>query len=139
MAKKILVDTGFWFALFNERDDYHSEALALQDDIQIHSLLVPWPTLYEAINTRFSKRTHDVARLERFLKLPSTILIEDERYRESSLQFVLENRFHAYSLVDHVLRSMLSDTSLSIDEFIGFNPADFYDVCNSRGIEMLYR
>ena len=139
MAKKILVDTGFWFALFNERDDYHSEALALQDDIQIHSLLVPWPTLYEAVNTRFIRRKHDGARLKRFLELPSTILIEDEPYRESSLQFVLENRFYSYSLVDHVLRSMLSDTSLSIDGFVGFNPADFYDVCDSRGIEMLYR
>lgn len=139
MSKKIIADSGYWFALFNERDNHHCEAWVIQEETQIHSLVVPWPTLYEAINTRFSRRNHNVIQLKRFLDLPSTVLIEDEPYREASLAFVLENKTHTYSLVDHVVRSMLEDVSLSIDAFIGFNPRDFYDVCDSRGIEMLYR
>ena len=139
MAKKILADTGFWFALFNESDDYRSKALIIEDDIQVHSLLIPWPTLYETINTKLSKQKHNVARLKRFIEKQSTILIDDEIYRKDSLTFVLENNIRHFSLVDHVVRSMLSDKSLRIDGFISFNPKDFYDVCDSRNIDMLYR
>jgi predicted nucleic acid-binding protein len=139
MAKKIIADSGYWFALFNERDAYHCVARVLEDEIQVHKLLVPWPTLYEAMNTRFIRRKHDVIRLERYLELPSTVIIEDAPYREASLTFVLEDETHTYSLVDHVIRSMLADVSLSIDAFISFNPNDFHDVCDARRIEMLYR
>ncbi len=139
MAKKILADTGFWFALFNESDNYRSEALIIEDDVQVHSLLIPWPTLYETIRTSVAKRRESVAKLKRFIEKPSTILIDDEIYRKDSLQFVLENNIRHFSLVDHVVRSMLSDKSLRIDGFISFNPKDFYDVCDSRNIEMLYR
>jgi predicted nucleic acid-binding protein len=139
MSKKIIADSGYWFALFNERDNYRTEALIIEEEIQMHSLLVPWPTLYEVINTRFIRREHNAIQLKRFLDSPSTILIEDGPYREASLAFVLENRTHTYSLVDHIVRSMLEDISLRIDAFIGFNPSDFYDICDSRGIEMLYR
>ena len=139
MPKRIIADSGYWFALFNERDDYHCEAMVIQEEIEVHSLLIPWPTLYEAINTRFIRRKHDAIRLKRFLDLPSTVLLVDDPYREESLAFVLGNSIHSFSLVDHVVRSMLADESLSIDGFIGFNPRDFYDICYSRGIEMLYR
>jgi predicted nucleic acid-binding protein len=137
MAKKILVDSGFWFALFNENDKYRSEALKIEDDIQVHSLLIPWPTLYETVNTKAVKKPHNVARLKRFIEKPSTKLVDDAPYRENSLQFVLENNSRHFSLVDHVVRSMLLDKSLPIDGFISFNPGDFHDVCGSR-IEMLY-
>lgn len=32
MAKKILVDTGYWIALLNERDRYHTLARVLEDE-----------------------------------------------------------------------------------------------------------
>ena len=139
MAKKILADTGFWFALFNEDDKYRSEALKIEDDIQVHSLLIPWPTLYEAIRTKVAKRRDNVLKLKRYIEKPSTFLVEDEIYRKESLEYVLENNIRHFSLVDHVVRSMLSDRSLRIDGFVSFNPKDFYDVCDARKIEMLYR
>src|SRR5712664_2647007 len=130
MLRKIVADSGFWIALFNERDDYHVAARAIEDFFPFHSLLVPWPTLYEALNTRLIRRPHDVARLKLFLAMPSTILIEDDAYKETSLQFVLAGQVQPYSLVDQVVRSMLADVSLSIDAFIGFNPRDFFDICD---------
>ena len=41
MAKKILADTGFWFALFNKDDNYRTKALSIEQNIHIHSLLIP--------------------------------------------------------------------------------------------------
>ncbi len=78
-------------------------------------------------------------KLKRYVEKPSTILVDDQTYRNDSLQFVLENNPRHFSLVDHVIRSMLSDKSLRIDAFISFNPKDFYDICDARKIEMLYR
>jgi len=69
----------------------------------------------------------------------STALIQDEKYRNDSLNAVLENTSRKFSLVDQVIRSMLSDPGLLVHGFLGFNPKDFYDICDSRGIEMLYR
>lgn len=139
MSKKILADSGFWYALFNERDDYHEHALILEEDMRVHTLLVPWPTLYESINTRFVRRKHDIVRLHKFLEKSSTVLIEDSLYRDASLEYVLNNPTRSFSLVDHVIRSMIVDKTISIDAFVSFNPRDFHDVCDSRNIEMLYR
>lgn len=139
MPKKIIADSGYWYALFNERDQYHAAAKAIEEEIEVHAILVPWPTLYEAINTRFTRKSHQIHQLKKLLELPTTSLIEDSPYREASLQFILNSNAKSYSLVDHVIRSMISDTAISIDAFVGFNPKDFYDVCDPRGITMLYR
>ncbi len=139
MAKKIIADSGYWFALFNERDKYHTEARVLEENIRVHTLLVPWPTMYESINSRLIRQSHNVIRLKHFLEMPSTVLIEDSHYRNASLEFVLNDQGRGISLVDHVIRSMIADRSISIDAFVGFDPNHFYDVCDSRQIEMLYR
>jgi predicted nucleic acid-binding protein len=139
MSKKIIADSGYWIALFNERDEYHEQAQVLEEEMLVHTLLVPWPTLYETINTRLIRRGHDVVRLQKFLEKSSTVLIDDSIYRDSSLESVLDSRNRSYSLADHIIRSMIVDVSISIDAFVGFNPKDFYDVCDSRGIEMVYR
>jgi len=138
MSKKIIADSGYWFALFDERDKYHEEAQVLEDDMRVHTLLVPWPTLYESINTRLIRRRHNVVRFQKFLEMPSTFLIEDLPYRDASLEAVLRNQGRSYSLTDQVIRSIIADNSISIDAFVGFNPQDFHDVCYTRGIEMLY-
>lgn len=102
--------------------------------------MVPWPTLYESINTRLVRRHHHVVRFKKFLEKSSTVLLEDDLYRKASLEFILStDAIKEYSLVDHVIRSMLADPTISVDAMISFNPRDFFDVCDSRGIEMLYR
>ena len=138
MSKNIIADSGFWFALFNARDQYHTEAKALESELEFHTLLVPWPTLYEAINTRFTRKSHQVHQLKKFLELPSTRLIDDLSYRDELLKLIFSVEKNTCSLVDHVIRAMLSDPSISVDAFIGFNPKDFFDVCARRDIKMLF-
>lgn len=62
-SKTLLVDSGFFFALFNPRDRYHADACEKQDWLEILSIVIPWPILYETINTRFVRRPETVARI----------------------------------------------------------------------------
>lgn len=135
--KKILIDTCYWIALLNERDQHHLEAQKIEASIEFHTFLVPWPTMFECVNTRSARRKDITARFMKFLMRSNTEFIDDTPYREESLRFVLSNHHHTLSLTDHVLRSMMSDDDLSIDAFLSFNLSDFYDVCANRGIELI--
>ena len=72
MAKGIVADTCFWYALFNERDEHHANALQIEEDIVNFDILIPWPTLYETINTRFIKKEKNRQAFKRYLDKAST-------------------------------------------------------------------
>ncbi len=58
MANKIIVDSCFWFAVFTPRDSYHEKAIALLKkffDSPGYQILVPFPTMYEVLCTKFVK------------------------------------------------------------------------------------
>lgn len=139
MAKNVLIDTGYWIALLNERDKHHETARVLENDLSVHTLLIPWPTLFECVDTRLARRKHSAMRFKQLLRRPSSALVDDSPYRQKSLDFVLEQPNHRFSLTDHIIRSMIEDVRLSIHAFVGFNPGDFYNVCAARGVDMLRR
>ena len=70
---KVLVDSGFFFPLFNPRDRYHADAVEKREWLEILSPVIPWPILYETINTRF-------ARFESILRGPHIALLNDSPY-----------------------------------------------------------
>ena len=136
----LLVDSGFWFALFNGKDQYHTAAsrkAAIIDNVRI---AFPWPTLYETINTRFIKNSIGMVQLNTLLKRPRTILIDDVSYRDIALHVTIrepQNPLRPISLVDMVIRFILDDPNVRIDALLTFNEADFADICRKRGIEIL--
>jgi predicted nucleic acid-binding protein len=138
MAKNILADSGFWFGLFYPRDSYHKEACSIEASLAVSNLLIPWPSLYETLNTRLMRRSGERERFRHYLRRRSTVLLDDEEYKAGSLAYVLEQRSTNLSLVDHIIRSMLEDRRLAIDALITFNAPDFSDVCQSRGIEIVH-
>lgn len=138
MAQNVLVDSGFWFALYNSRDQYHSKAEEIFSVIEEFRKIIPWPTLYEVVNTRFvKKKRHKM--FEKIIKQSTTIKISDFQYRNSALDFVnnASVNYRNYSLVDVIIRNMLKDANLKIDVLVTFNPIDFNDICIPRSIEML--
>ena len=137
MAKRLVADSCFWFALFEPRDQYHRAATSLEEHLTVHDLIVPWPTLYEALNTRLVRRPDRLARFKAIIERSSTSIVEDGSYRTDSLRFVMGPTRHTYSLVDHVIRSMIEDRSLKLHALLTFNPKDFHDVCSRRGITLL--
>lgn len=136
MNKFILIDSGFWFALYNRTDQYHQDAVELADLLEDNTILIPWPSLYETINTRFCRNKNTIVGFESFIKNPNTKLINDVRYRDSELLEIFTSNRNL-SMVDRIIRSILSDTNYKIDYLLTFNPGDFIDICNYRRIEIL--
>ena len=131
----VLIDTGFWFALFEKGDQHHEEATAISDLLENHNSLIPWPSLYETLNTRFIKRPEWVDTFRSFIENPKTILVSDTSYKEIALQKVLIQN-QKTSLVDIVISEMLMDRDLKIDYLITFNKKDFSAICAVRRIEI---
>lgn len=138
MAKKLVIDTGFWFALFNERDSHHRKALEIAPLLEQFDLLIPYPTLYETLNTRFVKRKKQLEEFNHYLEKLNTIKIDDVPYRDDTIIAVVKPpSWQQYSAVDYIIRSILEDTNIKTDALITFNIRDFEDICYSQGIEII--
>lgn len=141
-GKHVLIDTGFWFGLCDERDQFHKEAARIFVAIKKARVLFPWPVLYEVLNSKFIKRQTSVTQFDANLKSLKLDYIEDQLYRqaayEESVALALPNK-RRISLVDMVVRHMLVDVNLRIDYLVTFNDGDFFDVCKKRRIEIIKR
>ena len=136
----LLVDSGFFFALLDPRDSHHAAAVERQEWLERLSVVVPWPILYETINTRFARRSVTIERLERILRRPDTELLDDSRYRDDAYEETLaraKRGYGAMSLVDSVLCAVLVDVDVRISAMLTFNERDFASLCGSQGVELL--
>ena len=137
---RLLVDSGFFFALFNPRDQYHDDACKKQEWLEDLSVVMPWPILYETINTRFVRQPDTIARFESIMRAPDTEFIDDNLYRFEAYKDTIEQaktHRHAMSLVDTVLYAILDDINIRIDAMLTFNFRDFTDICRIQKVELL--
>jgi predicted nucleic acid-binding protein len=78
LRKTALVDSGFWIALLHERDSHHADALMKSGVLRNLTYIMPWPTLYETLNTRLVKRPELVRHfVQTFIKRPNAALWND--------------------------------------------------------------
>jgi predicted nucleic acid-binding protein len=135
-----LVDTGYWIALFDPREEHHARIVGSEDLFDLLTLVFPWPLLYEILRTRFVRRRDWVARLDAQLKKPHVVLIDDSAYCEEAYSLAVEYATRLgrpISMVDMLCRLLLADPNLRIEYLFTVNPADFHDVCRSCRVEML--
>ena len=128
----VIVDTCIWFALVDPEDSYLRYAGTIEDLLQPHKILVPYPSLYEAINTRLVRNQRGQAdNLFAYLnKREKVVFIADDVYRErafEAVQFYLRQG-KTYSLVDMVIRLMMEDVNLGQIAVMTFNVEDFVGV-----------
>src|SRR4030042_1849888 len=136
----ILIDTGFWFGLYDKRDPNYSKASVLFEYLSIGKIIIPYPSLYETINTRFVRNKQGLYEFKQLINKGDISLLDDSSYKSDALDLTLNSSIYKdknYSLVDMVIRLMLSDNRLNINYLISFNPSDFIDVCNRRRIQIL--
>ena len=141
MSQRILVDTGVWYAMF-AKSDQHASALEQKSEFldSPYRVIVPWPTVYEALRTQFVKKPLALGRFENYLKKTNVEFLEAECYRDEAFNETFElslRQNRPMSMVDCLLRRIMSDAELSLDGFITFNANDFRDVCSARKISML--
>jgi predicted nucleic acid-binding protein len=135
----ILIDTCFWYALYDESDEHYKKAQTMVNYIQSGTTIVlPFPVLYETLDTRFCKRKGWVTSFNEIIHRGKTILISDDKYKENALkQTFFTNEKRPMSFVDMIIRFMLDDVDLNLNALITFNERDFIDVCHYRRIELI--
>ena len=135
-----IADTGFWFAICDQRDPHHPYSTQYEDYLELVTIVIPWPSLYETLNTRFVSRATTFTRFERCLKKCAIEYVDDHPYRdlayEQTMNFARIGK-RPFSLVDMIIRFMLDDDNLRKKYLFTFNKEDFRDVCLSNRIEML--
>lgn len=140
IPRTALVDTGYWYALLDNRDQYHAEAVTKSHTLLQLRYMIPWPVMYETLCTRFTRRPLAVRQFEAILKKPNAVRLDDTKYREAALTLTLNTtKPHptTISAVDSVLRLVLDDRSTRIDCMFTFNPGDFRDVCLRRHVQII--
>ncbi len=140
IPRTALVDTGYWYALLDERDEHHVYAVDKSRSLLRLRYLIPWPVMYETLCTRFTRRPLAVRQFERILKTPNAVKLDDSKYRDAALAITLDTAKphpNTISAVDTVLRLVLDDPSTRIDCMFTFNPGDFRDVCLRRNVQIL--
>lgn len=136
---RVLIDSGFFIALFNERDRHHASARELEEWLDFVPIVLPWPILYETVNTRLARRPENLAKFAAIVRLPATLLLDDSPYREDSFAAVLAQNpaTGSLSLVDAVLCSVIEDANVPISAMLTFNDRDFLAVCRENDVELL--
>ena len=138
----VLVDTGIWIALFSEKlsDDRRAELDIVYELISLHTIVVPWPVAYETLRTSFVRNREAIRKFEKEMRSPRIVMLDDALYKQRALEMALTptlRDFRNLSMVDCVLRLMMDDPNVKVNVFATLNPGDFYDVCQSRQIEMI--
>jgi predicted nucleic acid-binding protein len=136
----VLADTGVWFAMFY-RGDQHAEEIEEKSELFDRCRVVlPWPTLYEALRTKMMRNRYALQRFKSFLRQPHVQYLDDNSYREEALELAFESSLRQcrpLSMVDCLIRLVLADVNVKLDYLATFNNKDFADVCKTRGIELI--
>jgi len=146
---RICVDSGFFFSLYDPRDEKERQVEAQRFfreyfDLRRSNnyLVLVWPVLYESLNTRFVKNNRVMESFRRDLyslvKANRLMFLNDVKYRlEAYNTLTTSDDLRPLSLVDRVLRLMLQDKTIQIGAIFTFNQSDFSDVCKQKNIQLL--
>ena len=137
--KRLIIDSGVWYAAFDQRDDKYVYSDKILNLLEMHELIVPFPSLYETINTRLLRNKYKQADylFEYLNDSKKVTLVHDDKYREQALKSVSSNlnQNKSYSLVDMIIRLMMEDSSLGSIAVVSFNIEDFIGVNNVEVID----
>lgn len=137
MSFTILVDTGFWIALYDpsKKIEYSLEAERIAKEIELENIIIPFPTLYEFVNSRLSRRESKI-QFENLLSRPNITLLSDSKYKSEALDnFFIKTKFSFsdVSLVDEVLKLIIDDDTIKIDYIVTFD-GNLLNEALARGI-----
>ncbi|WP_461632049.1 hypothetical protein [Labilibaculum euxinus] len=125
--KTIIIDTGFWIALYNPEKEIDKQDIIelITDVINEYQVLIPFPTLYEFLNSKFSRKNNDINFKEKLSK-SNYIMVDDAKYKQKALNnfFIKSTQSKTdVSLVDEVIKEMIDDTNLKTDFIVTFDKA----------------
>lgn len=132
---RAIIDTGFWYSLLGTREiDRHNKAMEIYEVLKARNveLVIPYPTLYEAINTKLLRDKNRKA-AQWFIKQlnsnPKFCAVPDDEYAEEAYALTIKDNPRGISFVDNILRVMVKRRTPALDMLVSFNPGDFVDIC----------
>ena len=140
MKLNILIDTGFWIALFDPKENLHyaAEAERIAEEIEDENIIIPFPTLYEFVNSRLSRRDAKI-QFENILKRQNVILLDDNDYKDEALVNFFENSkkdFTDISLVDEILKLIIADPKIKVHYIASFD-SGLVNAAIARGVNRI--
>jgi len=135
-----LADTGLWYAMFDRHDPHHGEAKDKADVLDLFQIVLPWPTLYETLRTKFVRNSLALGQFERFLKSPNVTYLDDAAFRDAAFEMAFESslrRGRPLSMVDCLIRLLLEDVNTRVSYLVTLNERDFADVCRRKGVGII--
>ncbi len=135
-----LADTGMWYGIFDSRDQRYNEAQSKVEFFDLFTIVIPWPTVYETLRTRFVRNRSGLQLFEIFLKTHRIEYIDDDIYKNKALDLSIESSLRKgrpLSMVDCLLRLIIDDPNVKIDYLLTFNRSDFIDACRKNRVEIL--
>ena len=138
--KYILIDSCYWFGLYDKNDPYHEYSKIIAELIDNYKIIIPYPSLYEVLNSAFIKKKLWLNSFEELMSSDRVEFVYDEKYRDDALK----NTYSIHrtispqiSLVDSIIREIIKDINIKIDYVVTYNEKDFKDVCDIRGLEII--
>jgi len=135
-----LVDTGIWIAMFDPKDQHRAQIEEISEYLDIYHLILPWPTIYETLKTRFTRNRNSMQSFEAYLKRPRILFLDDGPYREEALKLCFSSTLRNYrslSMVDCLIRLILDDKNIKVRCLATFNNKDFIDICQKRQVGII--
>lgn len=126
--KTLIVDTGYWIELFNPSLNPQNQEIIelISDVIHEYQVLIPFPSLYELLNSKFS-RNPNTRNFKDELSKARYIKIDDAEYKDRALNNFLDKNQYVQSedisFVDEVIKEMIDDVNLKTDFIITFDRA----------------
>src|SRR5258708_35055083 len=136
----VLPDTCVWLALFDAGDPHFGKGKNQEQYLNTFRVVVPWPTMYETLRSKFVKKARPMTAVEKFLQKPSISYLDDLPYRDAAKSLSFSSSLHRnrpLSMVDCTIRLMLDDPNVQIDALLTFNVRDFVYVCSRRRISII--
>jgi predicted nucleic acid-binding protein len=136
----VLADTGLWYALFDSSDQHHAAAKDKADVLTLMQVILPWPTVYETLRTKFVRNAIGLDKFERFLKGPNITCLDDAPFRAAAVELSLDSslrRRRPLSMVDCLIRLLVEDVNTRVNYLATFNRRDFADICARHRVEII--
>lgn len=136
----IIIDSCFWIALYNPEKHIHlnKDIENISDFIENENIIIPFPSLYEFLNSKFSRRS-DVERFKKLISKPNYIKLDDTLYKFNALDNFFENAIYGnndVSLVDEIIKEIIIDQKIKIDYLISFD-TELNNFAISRGVKTI--
>ena len=136
----IIIDSCFWIALYNPQKHTHltKDIEYISDFIENENIIIPFPSLYEFLNSKFSRRS-DVERFKKLISKPNYIKLDDTLYKFNALDNFFENAIYGnndVSLVDEIIKEIIIDQKIKIDYLISFD-IELNNFAISRGVKTI--